>query len=109
MTACDNNHMKALLRLMKHYVDTKNRGWSLKPNMKWNGISKTFEVEVDGDADSNYATCVDTRKSVTGLIVRVCRAILVVKSGMQKIVALSTIEAEIIACHEIDQILNNES
>ena len=65
MTGCDDNHMKALLRLMKHCVDTKNRGWTLKPNMKWDGISKTFEVEVDGDADSNYATHVDTRKSVT--------------------------------------------
>ena len=89
--------MKALLRLMKYCVDTKSRGWTIKPNMKWNGISKTFEVEVDGDADSNYATCVDTRRSVTVLIVRVCRAIVAVKSGMQKIVALSVTEAEIIA------------
>ena len=68
MTECDDNHMKALLRLMKYCNDTPHRGWTLKPNTKWNGRSKDFEVEIDGDSDSNYATCVGTKKSVTGLI-----------------------------------------
>lgn len=39
----------------------------------------------------------DTRRIVTGLIVSVCKAIIAVKIGIQKIDALSTTEAEIIA------------
>lgn len=58
MTECDDNHLKALLRMIKYCVDTKSRGWTLNPHMKWNGRRKTFEIEVYGDADSNYATCV---------------------------------------------------
>ena len=88
MTECDQTHMKALLRLMKYCVDTPQRGWTLKLNRKWDGKTKDFEAEIDGDADTIYAICVDTRRSVTGLIVRICQAIVAVKSGMQKIVAL---------------------
>ena len=78
---------------MTHQIENRPQ----KPNKRWDASTKNFEVEVDGDADSNYATCVDTRRSVTGLIVRICKAIVAVKSGMQKIVSLSTTEAEIIA------------
>ena len=63
-------------------MDTSQRGWTLKPNRTWDGKIKDFEAEVDGDADSNYATCVDTRRSVIGLIARLFKAIIAVKSGM---------------------------
>ena len=89
--------MKALLRLMQYCIDTKNRGWTLKPTREWKNKDKDFEFIITGNADSNYATCAETRKSVTGYIVRVENAIVAAKSGMQKIVALSTTEAEIIA------------
>ena len=82
--------MKALLRIMKYCVDHPNRGWTLKPNRQWNGIDKDHEFEITGQADSNYATCVETRKSITGLMVKLENAIVAVKSGMQRIVALST-------------------
>ena len=38
---------------MKYYVDTNNRGWTLKSNRKWNGRDKRIEIKVDGDAESN--------------------------------------------------------
>ena len=97
MIVCNDNHMKAMLRIMKYCLDTKDRGWIIKPERAWNGIDKNLEVEIDGDADSNYATCKETRRSITGLIVYLEGAIIAVKSGMQKIVALSTTEAEVIA------------
>ena len=90
-------HRKAMLRIMQYCVQTPNRGWTLKPARKWTDNDRNFEFNVTGIADSNYATCPDTRKSVTGYIVRVENAIVAAKSGMQKIVALSTTEAEVIA------------
>ena len=43
-----------------------------------------MELEITAKADFNYATCVDTRRSVTGLIVELEDTIIAVKSGMQK-------------------------
>ena len=86
-----------MLRVMKYCVDTPNRGWVLKPNRNWNGKSQDIEIELLGEADSNYATCIDTRRSVSGIVIRMEGTVIVVKSGMQKIVALSTTEAEAIA------------
>ena len=56
-----------------------------------------IDYRSSGKADSNYATCSDTRKSVTGYCVYLEDAPVTVKSGMQKIVALSVTEAETIA------------
>ena len=54
-------------------------------------------MELTGEADSNYATCTDTRRSVSGILIKMEDTVIAVKSGMQKIVALSTTEAETIA------------
>ena len=97
MSKSNLDHRKAMLRIMQYCVSTPNRGWTLKPVRKWHNCDKDFEFNITGYADSNYATCAETRKSITGYIVRVENAIVAAKSGMQKIVALSTTEAEIIA------------
>ena len=34
--------VKAISRIMKYCVDTKNRGWMLQPNRTWDGIDLTF-------------------------------------------------------------------
>ena len=73
---------------MNYCVNTPDRGWTLKPTRKWTNLDKDFEFIISGLADSNYATCEETRKSITGFIVRVENAIVATKSGMQKIVAL---------------------
>ncbi len=90
-------HFKAMLRDMKYCVNTPNRGWTLKPNRTWDGKDKSFEFIITAKSDSNYATCKETRRSVTGFAVYLEGALISVKSGMQKIVALSVSEAEIIA------------
>ena len=97
MTICCETHKKAMLRIMKYCIDTPTRGWTLKPNSRWDGKSQSIEIILTGEADSNYATCIDTRRSVTGLVIRQDGTVIAVKSGMQKIVALSTTEAEVIA------------
>ena len=69
----------------------------LQPNRKWDGIDLNFEFRINGRADSNFATCRDTRKSITGYVVWFEGAVIAIRSVMQKIVALSVTEAEVIA------------
>ena len=97
MSKASEDHMKAVLRIMKYCSDTKDRGWELKPSRTWDGVDREFEFRIRGKADSNYATCKETRKSVTGYVVWLEDALVAVKSGMQKIVSLSVTEAEVIA------------
>lgn len=56
-----------------------------------------FEFIITAKSDSNYARCKETRRSITGFVVYLKGALISVKSGMQKIVALSINEAKIIA------------
>ena len=56
-----------------------------------------IDFEIKGQLDSNFATCPETRKSITGFVVKLEQAVVAVKSGRQKIVALSVTEAEVIA------------
>ena len=97
MSMANNDHYKAMLRIMKYCTLTPERGWTLRPNRKWNGLDKQFEFVIMGKSDSNYATCKETRKSVTGFVVYFEGTPVAVKSGMQCIVALSVSEAEVIA------------
>mmetsp|Transcript_26467 Transcript_26467/g.32635 ORF Transcript_26467/g.32635 Transcript_26467/m.32635 type:complete len:91 (+) Transcript_26467:295-567(+) len=60
MTKANDDHMKAMHRVMKYCVDTPSRGWVLRPNRKWDGKDTTFEFIISGKSDSNYATCKDT-------------------------------------------------
>lgn len=89
-------HVKAMHRVMKYCVSTPNRGWRLKPKRTWDG-RKGFKFRISGKSDSDYATCPDTRKSVSGFSVFLEGAPITVKSLMQRIIALSVTEAETIA------------
>lgn len=97
MQASSGAHRKAMHRVMKYCVDTKDRGWMLKPTRKWDGKDKNFEFRVHGRSDADYANCPVTRKSITGYRVSLEGAPVAIKSGMQRIVALSTTESELIA------------
>lgn len=97
MSLANSDHMKAMLRILKYCTDTLKRGWKLQPKRKWNGKDYEFEFETSGKSDANFATCKDTRKSVTGYVVYLEGTPVAVKSGMQRIVTLSVSEAEVIA------------
>ena len=60
-----------------------------------------------GIGDSNYATCPDTRKSVSGYSVFLNEAPVTMKSGMQKTTALSVTEAELFAATQCAQDMLN--
>ena len=90
-------HMKAARQIVDYLWQTPERGWYLKPDRRWKGFDKLFQFRIKGKSDSNYATCTDTRKSVTGYVVHFEGAPIAIKSVMQKIIALSATEAELIA------------
>jgi len=68
------------------------------------GYSLTFKhadsLEVFGYIDSDFAECVDSRKSTSEYIFLLAGGAISWKSSKQTIVATSTIEAEFIACYE---------
>lgn len=82
--------LKGLLKYLKRYLDIgifyKRRGEA--------------DSHVQGFVDSNYAGCLDTRKSMTGYIFTVHGGAVNWKSSLKKVVALSTTEAEYIASTE---------
>lgn len=88
--------MRAMKRVMTYCVSTPNRGWRISPERKIR-VGDNVKLRIKGDSDASYATCKSTRRSVTGFVVFVEGAVVAVKSGMQRIVALSTAEAELIA------------
>ena len=87
-------HLKAMYRVMKYCVNTKNRGFKLQPARTWNGM-KGFRFRIAGMADSNYATCPITRRSVSGYSVFLEKAPVGTRSAQQRTVALSSAEAEL--------------
>jgi hypothetical protein len=107
MDGATNAHLKNLLRLIKFVSDTKNIGLILKPNM-------TNKWVITGKSDSDYAGDKDSRTSVSGYVVYLNGALIAWKSKSQKIVTLSSTEAEYMAlcdlCTEvlfIKQLLEN--
>ena len=56
------------------------------------------ESEVIGYSDSDFAGCIDTRKSTFGYLFMFAQGAISWKSAKQTIVASSTMEAEFVAC-----------
>ena len=90
------NHRDMMRQTMNYVIHTKNRGLCLNPVMDVIN-PKVDGFKIRGRSDSNYATNVETRKSVSGLKVTLNNAPVVMRSLGQKIVALSVTEAELIA------------
>ena len=85
-------------------MQTLERGWFLKPSRKWDGKDRAFEFRIRGRSDFNYGTDPETRRSVSGVVVYLEDAPAVVKSNMQRIVTLSSTEAELIALVQCDDV-----
>ena len=100
---CVEGHIKAMHRAMQYAVTTPERGLKLKPNRTWDGKDKSFKFIIGGRSDSNFATCPDTRRSVSGWRVMLENCPITMKSAMQKIVALSVTEAELFAAVQCAQ------
>ena len=90
-------HYKSMLRTSKYCIDTKSKGLMLKPNRKWDPKDRSFQFEITGKSDSDFAKDPETRKSVSGWATFINGAPFVRKSKMQRFVMLSVTEAESVA------------
>ena len=62
---------------------------------------RTDTFEVIGFSDSNYASCMDDKKSTSSYIYMMDRGAVLWKSVKQKLTTSSTMEAEYMACYEV--------
>ena len=58
-------HLKAMKRCLKYCAGKPKKGIKIQPNARWDG-TKNFEFEITGYSDSTFASCPDSRKSVSG-------------------------------------------
>ena len=88
-----HEHWTALKWIMRYIKGSLNLGLMYG--------KKTFTDEVVvGCVDSDYAGCLDTRRSLTGYVFNVLGGCVSWKSNLQKVVALSSTEAEYMAATE---------
>ena len=57
-------------------------------------------LEMIGFSDSNFAGCVDSRKSIFGYLFMLAKGTISWKSTKQSVIASSTMEAKFVACFE---------
>ncbi|CAM8880172.1 unnamed protein product [Rhodiola kirilowii] len=88
------SHWQVVKWLLRYIKGTLDRG------LLFGGDQLTSEI-VEGFVDSDYAGSVDTRKSQTGLVFMVFGTAMSWKANLQKVVALSTTEAEFMAITEV--------
>jgi hypothetical protein len=84
-------HWKAAKRVMRYLQETKDYGLTYR---------YTDHLKVVGYSDSDFARCVDSRKSTSGYIFLLAGGAISWRSSKQTIVATFTMEAEFIAYYE---------
>jgi hypothetical protein len=84
-------HWKAAKKVMWYLQGTKDYGLTFR---------HTDHLEVVGYSDSDFAGCVDSRKSTSGYIFLLAGGAISWRSNKQTIVATSTMEVEFITCYE---------
>jgi hypothetical protein len=84
-------HWKVAKRVMRYLQGTKDYGLT---------YIHIDHLKVVGYSNSNFAGCVDSRKSTLGYIFLLAGGVMSWRSSKQTIIATSTMEAEFIACYE---------
>lgn len=85
------DHWKAAKKVLRYLQGTKNHMLIYR---------RSNQLEVIGYSDSDYAGCIDTRKSTFGYIFLLAGGAISWKSAKQSVIAASTMEAEFVACFE---------
>jgi len=88
-------HVKALYRVMAYVCSTPKRGYFLNPKDKWDGNPNSYKFRISGEADAYFAKDPLTRRSVSDNVARLEEVPVIVKSVMQKLVAISVTESEL--------------
>ncbi|XP_047979038.1 secreted RxLR effector protein 161-like [Salvia hispanica] len=85
------DHWKAAKKVLKYLQGTKEHMLTYR---------RSDNLEVIGYSDSDYAGCVDSRKSTFSYLFLLAEGAVSWKSGKQSVIATSTMEAEFVACFE---------
>ena len=85
------DHWKAAKKVLRYLQGTKDHMLIYR---------RSNQLEVIGYSDSDYAGCIDTRKSTFGYIFLLVRRAISWKSAKQSVIAASTMETEFVACFE---------
>jgi hypothetical protein len=85
------DHWKAAKKVMRYLQDTKDFMLTFK---------RSDILEVTDYSDSDFAGCIDSRKSTFGYLFMLAEGAISWKSAKQTIIASSTMEAEFVACFE---------
>ncbi|POM60028.1 LOW QUALITY PROTEIN: Integrase catalytic core protein [Phytophthora palmivora] len=89
-------HAGALKRVLKYLAATPNHGIIFKNQTN----SDAENVEINGFVDADWGNCPDTRKSVSGYVMKIAEGPVAWAARRQNIVALSAAEAEYAAACE---------
>ncbi|KAL5858701.1 hypothetical protein ACOSQ3_006159 [Xanthoceras sorbifolium] len=85
------DHWKAVKKVMRYLQGTKDHMLMYR---------RTDNLEVIGYSDSDFAGCVDSRKSTSGYIFMMASGAVSWRSAKQSLTATSTMEAEFVSCFE---------
>lgn len=85
------DHWRAAKKVLRYLQGTKNHMLTFK---------RFDHLKVVGYIDADFASCVDSRKSIFDYLFLLARGAIFWKSAKQSIIASSTMEAEFIACFE---------
>uniref|UniRef100_A0A6N2L229 Retrovirus-related Pol polyprotein from transposon TNT 1-94 n=1 Tax=Salix viminalis TaxID=40686 RepID=A0A6N2L229_SALVM len=85
------DHWKAAKKVLRYLQGTKEYMLTYR---------RSDNIEIVGYSDSDYAGCVDSRKSTFGYLFLLAGGAVSWKCGKQSVIATSTMEAEFVACFE---------
>ena len=85
------DHWKAVKRVLRYLQRTKDYKLTYQ---------RSDHLEIIGYTDSDFAGCIDSRRSTSGYVFMMAGGAISWKSVKQTLIASSTMEAEFIACYE---------
>ena len=88
-------HWKALKWILRY-----NNGYLNKVLIYGGALDEDNKSIIEGYVDSDYAGCMDSRKSISGYVFTMFGTTISWKATLQKVVALSTSEVEYISLIE---------
>ena len=96
MKNSNENHYKAMIKVMEYVRYTPNKGLVLRPHGHWDG-KQDFKFDIVGYSDATWGSDPDNRRSISGTAVMLNGAPVSMKSGQQLSTTLSSAEAELVA------------
>ena len=89
LDGANENAYQEMLCIIKYVLDTRNLGLKIQPTFRY---KKSWELICYSDSD--YASDVDTRRSISGIVLYVCQVPVSWRSKRQWSLTLSSSEAE---------------